>query len=39
VAVCGWADSGSLGVVMFYFTDLAEAKERFAQVRAEVEKR
>lgn len=39
VAVCAWADSGSLGVVMFYFTDLAEAKQRFAQVRAEVEKR
>jgi hypothetical protein len=39
LAVCGWADNGSLGLVMFHFTELDEAKSRFLRIRAEVETR
>jgi hypothetical protein len=39
LAVCGWADNGSLGLVMFHFTQLDEAKDRFLRIRAEVESR
>ena len=39
LAVCGWADNGSVGLVMFHFTELDEAKSRFLRIRAEVESR
>ncbi|WP_184990408.1 hypothetical protein [Actinoplanes digitatis] len=37
--MCGWADEGSIGWVIWYFTSLSKAKGEFPKIRAEVEKK
>ncbi|MET8149921.1 hypothetical protein [Actinoplanes sp. NPDC005259] len=39
IVMCGWADEGSIGWVIWYFTSLSKAKGEFAEIRAEVEKK
>jgi hypothetical protein len=39
VAMCVWADNGSVGVVAFYFKKVDQIKADFVKVRGEVEKR
>ncbi|HZN17929.1 MAG TPA: hypothetical protein VFB84_07030 [Micromonosporaceae bacterium] len=39
VAMCVWADNGSLGVIAFYFKQVDQIKADFVTVRGEVEKR
>ncbi|MGC4896487.1 hypothetical protein [Micromonospora sp. DT31] len=38
VAVCLWADRGSLGMVVLYFKSAAELQSQFVSLRGEVEK-
>ena len=37
--LCGWADSGSQGLAIFYFQSLTKAKVEFPKLRAQVEKK
>lgn len=39
IAVCAWADDGSLGMVFFYFKTTSAIKDKFPKVRAEIEKK
>ncbi|MEU8243243.1 hypothetical protein AB0C07_33725 [Actinoplanes missouriensis] len=39
VAVCSWADEGSIGMVMWYFKTAAKVKTEFPKLRAEIEKK
>ncbi|MFE9956676.1 hypothetical protein [Micromonospora sp. NPDC005299] len=39
VAVCVWADKGSLGMVVVYFKSAAEIQQEFVTMRGEIEKR
>ena len=39
VAVCSWADSGSIGMIMWYFKTVTKAKAEFPALRAQVEKK
>ncbi|HET8661654.1 MAG TPA: hypothetical protein VFM55_21985 [Micromonosporaceae bacterium] len=39
MAMCVWADNGSMGVVVFYFKKVDQIKAEFVKVRGEVEKR
>ncbi|KAB1906062.1 hypothetical protein [Micromonospora sp. AMSO31t] len=39
VAVCLWADKGSLGMVVVYFKSAAEIQQEFVTMRGEIEKR
>lgn len=39
VAMCVWADNGSVGVVAFYFKKVDQIKAEFVTIRGEVEKR
>lgn len=39
VAMCVWADSGSVGVVAFYFKKVDQIKADFVTIRGDVEKR
>ncbi|GAB1693775.1 hypothetical protein [Krasilnikovia sp. M28-CT-15] len=38
-AICGWADSGSVGWIIWYFKSVSKAKAEFPKLRAEVEKK
>jgi hypothetical protein len=38
MALCAWADDGSVGWVIWYFKSVSKAKGEFAKIRAEVEK-
>jgi hypothetical protein len=37
VAVCGWADQGSVGMVMWFFKKAPDVQAEFPKVRAEIE--
>ena len=37
--MCGWADEGSVGWVIWYFKSMSSAKAEFPQLRAQVEKK
>lgn len=39
LAICVWADDGSLGLVVWYFKSSASVKSEFPKVRAEIEKK
>ncbi len=39
LAMCAWADEGSSGWVIWYFTSLSEAKDEFVKVRSQIEKK
>jgi hypothetical protein len=39
VAICSWADSGSLGMFIWYFKSVTKAKAEFPKLRAQVEKK
>lgn len=39
MAVCAWADEGSLGMVMFFFKSVSSAKAEFPKVRSLIEKK
>ncbi|WP_433791637.1 hypothetical protein [Actinoplanes sp. CA-252034] len=39
VAVCGWADEGSIGMVMWYFKKAKQVKAEFPKLRAQIETR
>jgi len=39
LAMCGWADEGSSGLVFWYFTSLSDAKKEFIKLRGQVEKK
>jgi hypothetical protein len=38
LAMCGWADSGSVGWVIWYFKSASQVKSEFPKLRAEIEK-
>ncbi|MEE3920200.1 hypothetical protein V2I01_24260 [Micromonospora sp. BRA006-A] len=38
MAVCIWADRGSLGMVVVYFKSAAELQSEFVAMRGEIEK-
>lgn len=38
-AVCGWADNGSVGLVLWYEKDLTIAKNDFQAIRAQIEEK
>jgi hypothetical protein len=38
MAMCGWADDGSLGWIMFFFSSVKSAKAEFPKLRAQIEK-
>jgi hypothetical protein len=37
--MCGWADEGSVGWVIWYFKSMSKAKAEFSKLRAQVEKK
>jgi hypothetical protein len=39
MAVCSWADDGSLGMMIFFFQSVTKAKAEFAKLRGQVEKK
>ncbi|MEV4641648.1 hypothetical protein AB0J80_30320 [Actinoplanes sp. NPDC049548] len=39
VAVCAWGDKGSMGFLIWYFTEVSEAKSEFLKLRGQIEKR
>ncbi|WP_229069253.1 hypothetical protein [Actinoplanes sp. DH11] len=39
VAVCSWADEGSIGMFMWYFKTAAKVKAEFPKLRAQIEKK
>jgi hypothetical protein len=39
MAICSWADEGSLGMVIWYFKSVSKAKAEFPKLRAQIEKR
>ncbi len=39
MAICGWADEGSLGLVIWYSTSVDKAKAEFPQLRAQIEQK
>lgn len=39
MAICSWADDGSLGMIMWYFKSAAEVEAEFPKLRAEIEKK
>ncbi|MBY8871200.1 hypothetical protein K7640_04985 [Micromonospora sp. PLK6-60] len=38
IGVCVWADTGSVGVLLFFFSSAAKAKAQFVKVRGQIEK-
>ncbi|SCF39133.1 hypothetical protein [Micromonospora mirobrigensis] len=38
MGVCVWADTGSTGVLIFFFSDAAKAEAQFVKVRGQIEK-
>jgi hypothetical protein len=39
MAICGWADDGSVGWIMYFFTSVKAAKAEFPKLRAQIEKK
>jgi hypothetical protein len=39
LAMCGWADDGSVGWIMFFFSSVNSAKGEFPKLRAQIEKK
>ena len=39
LAMCGWADDGSVGWIMFFFKSVNSAKAEFPKLRAQIEKK
>ncbi|MBU2662376.1 hypothetical protein KOI35_02520 [Actinoplanes bogorensis] len=39
MAICTWADEGSVGMFIWYFSSVSSAKAEFPKLRAEVEKK
>ena len=39
MAICSWADDGSLGMVIWYFKSVSKAKAEFPKLRAQIEKK
>jgi hypothetical protein len=39
MAICVWADNGSLGMMMFFFQSVAKVKGQFGTLRSQVEKK
>jgi hypothetical protein len=39
MAICAWADEGSLGMFIWYFKSVSKAKAEFPKLRAQVEKK
>jgi hypothetical protein len=39
LAMCGWADNGSVGWIMFFFKSVNSAKAEFPKLRSQVEKK
>ncbi len=39
MAICSWADDGSLGMMIFYFKSVSKAKAEFPALRAQVEQK
>jgi hypothetical protein len=39
IAICSWADEGSIGIVFFYFKTTSQIKDDFPKVRAQLEKK
>jgi hypothetical protein len=39
MAMCGWADDGSVGWIMFFFTSVKSAKAEFPKLRGQIEKK
>jgi hypothetical protein len=39
MSICTWADSGSFGMLVFYFPSIAKAKAEFSKLRGQVEKK
>ncbi|MEV8504606.1 hypothetical protein AB0368_07210 [Actinoplanes sp. NPDC051475] len=39
VAICAWADKGSMGFLIWYFSKVAEARSAFLKLRGQIEKR
>jgi hypothetical protein len=37
IAVCGWADKGSVGMILWYFKKAADVQAEFPKLRAEIE--
>lgn len=37
MAICSWADDGSLGMVIWYFKSVSKAKTEFPKLRAQIE--
>ncbi|WP_430783765.1 hypothetical protein [Actinoplanes sp. G11-F43] len=37
VAICGWADEGSVGMIMYFFQQAGDVEESFPQLRAQIE--
>ena len=38
MALCAWADEGSVGWIIWYFKSVRQAKAEFADLRGEIEK-
>ncbi len=38
-AICGWADSGSIGIFVLYFKEVSVLKADFASLRGQIERR
>jgi hypothetical protein len=39
MAICSWADDGSLGMMIFYFKSVTKAKAEFPALRAQIEQK
>jgi hypothetical protein len=39
MAICSWADDGSLGMLIWYFKSVSKAKAEFPKLRAQIEKK
>jgi len=39
MAICSWADDGSLGMMIWYFKSVTKAKAEFPKLRAQIEKK
>ena len=38
LAMCAWADNGSVGSIMWYFKTASQVKSQFPALRAQIEK-
>ena len=39
MAICSWADKGSLGMMIFFFQSITKAKTEFGKLRGQIEKK